>query len=99
MQPLVPPQTAWPTVTAGEVPTMAFVSQPTLALSPLAAGASVQTSGRKIRLRLESAATECEFVEDGIVSIRKLLPALTTPSTEPLVTVGATLKFILLAPR
>src|SRR5690242_15012833 len=99
MQPPVPPQTAWPTVVVGELPTITFVSQPTLALSPLAAGASVQTSGRKIRLRLESAATECEFDEDGIVSSRKLVPALITPRTEPLVTVGAMLKFILLAPR
>src|SRR5215469_8181518 len=97
MHPPSPPQTSWLTVLP--VAMVLFASQPTFALSPLAAAASVQTSGRKIRLRLESAATECEFDDDGTVSIRKLLLALTTPSTDALVTVGAEGGSALLAPR
>ena len=50
------------------------------------------------RLRLESAATECEFDDCGMVSIRTLVPS-TTPSTAPEPS-GEPAGFIaLLAPR
>src|SRR5262249_18406066 len=50
---------------------------------PLPTTAAVPTCGTKIRLRLESAATECELEDCGTFSINVLVPASITPSTAP----------------
>src|SRR6516225_1623235 len=64
MHPAVPPQIAAPTV----------VTSP-----PLPTTLEGATCGTKMRLRVESAATECEFELCGIFSIRTLVLS-TTPS-------------------
>ena len=52
------------------------------------------TCGTKMRLRLESAATECELADCGMASIRTLVP-----STTPHRAVRAGRPITLLAPR
>src|SRR5262249_44201800 len=82
MHPSALPQISWPTV---GLPGPAVKLRSVLAL-PLFWGVVlvlVKFCGTKMRLRLESAATECEPDDCGMLSIRKLVSALTTPSTAP----------------
>ena len=78
MHPFVVPQINWPTVGLPLTAPVKFWSP-----NGTAVALDVYTCGTKTRLRLESAATECEPDDCGIVSIRTLVPSI-TPSTEPL---------------
>src|SRR3954470_20292675 len=73
MQPLLLPQIPAPT------PPSPLLVGPVVS-PPLPTAATGALCGTKIRLRFESAATECEPEDCGMVSISTLVPSI-TPST------------------
>src|SRR5215470_10112069 len=97
MQPSLVPQSSWPTVGLPG-PAVVLVSVPMLlGFSGVVTGL-VKFCGTKIKFRLESAATECEPDDCGMVSTR-ILEELTTPSTAPEPSEEPAGLMALLAPR